>query len=138
MIFAAAISSTSAARSLAGSAWMSTTRSTGAKRADSLFSAAASGVGVGVGAAAGSASGADAARADNTRTRQKTTARAILIMAATVTQLRQQLACRVSCFTARIRRLGVRLPAAHEAHVGRRFSGGAVGARARRRLAVRL
>ena len=86
MIFAAAISSTSAARSLAGSAWMSTTRSTGAKRADSLFSAAASGVGAG--AAAGSASGADAARADNTRTRQKMAARVILIMAATVADLK--------------------------------------------------
>ena len=87
MIFAAAMSSTSAARSPAGSAWMSTTRSTGAKRADSLFSAAASGVGAA--AAAGSASGADAARADNTRTQQKMVRRAILIMAATVAQARQ-------------------------------------------------
>ena len=46
MIFAAAIISPSAARSLAGSAARSTTRSTGASCADALFSDATSGRGV--------------------------------------------------------------------------------------------
>ncbi len=72
MIFAAAISSTSAARSFAGNDWTSTVRSTGARRAESLFSVAASGGG------GGSAAGVVRARA-TTRTNDKATMRAVTI-----------------------------------------------------------
>jgi hypothetical protein len=54
---------------------------------------------VGVAAAAGSASGAEVARADNTRTRPKIAARVILIMAATVADLKTTSRDRAIAFT---------------------------------------